>query len=442
MFARMASCRQSRAGLTRCGQRGISVVMLDAKLMRWLDSVVGNAACSAFALKKKLERPFIRARGPYRKVCVMKFFGMGSIVVASRALLALRDALPGCELHFVTFESNRELLAILGLTDFAYFVDPSTPQAFVRTTLAVAHQLRRASLDLVLDLEFYAKFPLVLASLAGIPAKAGFYLTSESWRRTLLDVPGWYNHYFHTSDIFLSLVYVLAKDDYYYVNFKAFAQQYTYPRLVMSEEIQAGMKRKLEQAGVPASARVFVLNPNTSLELAPEARKWPEERYAQVADRLLSAHPDAWVVYIGVKNESAYVERVRAHGRQRRTVSLAGSLNLRELIALFARASLVVSNDSGPMHLACLVDTAVVGLFFADTPTLFAPRGARTASVAPDLYSIPLFTVYNGKDVVIGKSTVSVTNIAAQSVSVDEVISAATRLLETGTEARAQELAN
>jgi len=64
---------------------------------------------------------------------------------------------------------------------------------------------------------------------------------------------------------------------------------------------------------------------------------------------------------------------------------------------------LVVSNDSGPMHLACLVDAPIIGLFFADSPTLFAPLGSRVRSVAPPLYSIPLFSVYNGKDVAVGQ---------------------------------------
>jgi hypothetical protein len=81
------------------------------------------------------------------------------------------------------------------------------------------------------------------------------------------------------------------------------------------------------------------------------------------------------------------------------------------------------------MHLACLVDAPVVGLFFADTPTLFAPIGTRAASVAPTLYSMPLFTVYNGKDVVVGRATEVIRNIAATTVSVEKVMVEARRIL-------------
>ena len=94
-----------------------------------------------------------------------------------------------------------------------------------------------------------------------------------------------------------------------------------------------------------------------------------------------------------------------------------------------ARGRLLVSNDSGPMHMTCLVDAPVVGLFFADTPTLFAPLGTRVRCVAPPLYSIPLFSVYNGKDVAVGKPSSEVGNAAACAVSLDTVMTQVRELL-------------
>ena len=108
---------------------------------------------------------------------------------------------------------------------------------------------------------------------------------------------------------------------------------------------------------------------------------------------------------------------------------LAGDLSLRELLVLFAECKLLVSNDSGPMHLACLVDAPIIGLFFADAPQLFAPIGSRVRSVAPALYSIPLFSVYNGKDVAVGKPMSEIGNTAACTVEVEEVMRHAHELL-------------
>ena len=396
--------------------------------MRRLDRVLGDAACSVLATAHRLRKPFAAPR-PIRKIAVMKFFGMGSIIVASKSLFALREHYPGAEIHFVTFQPNRAILEILGMTDRNHYVDPSTPQAFVKTTLEVARALRREKCDLVLDLEFFAKFPLVLGSLAGIPRKAGFYLTSESWRRELLDVTGFYNSYFHTSDIFLSLVYLCATGDYYYLEFNAWAEKYRYPRIEPSELERAQLRTKLASHGIGRGDPLFVINANTSPDLAPEARKWPKARYAELADELVAHTPGARVCFIGAPNERAYVGGVAELCKTPRRHVLAGELSLRELLVLFGEAKLVVSNDTGPMHLACLVDAPIVGLFFADTPTLFAPIGSRVRCVAPTLYSIPLFSVYNGKDVAVGKPSSEVGNAAACTVTVETVMHEARALL-------------
>jgi ADP-heptose:LPS heptosyltransferase len=401
---------------------------MDVELMRRLDRVLGDVTCSVLATAHRLRKPFIRTR-PIKKIAVMKFFGMGSIIVASRSLAALRDRYPGAEIHFVTFQSNRAILDILGMTDRNHYVDPSTPQTFLRSTLEVASALRRAKCDLVLDLEFFAKFPLVLGSLAGIPQKAGFYLTSESWRRELLDVTGFYNAYFHTSDIFLSLVYLCVTGDYYYVGFNDWSAKYKYPRIEPSELERAQLRSKLASHEIKRSDPLFVINANTSPDLAPEARKWPKERYAQLADALVAHTPNARVCFIGAPNERQYVQSVAELCKTPRRHVLAGELSLRELLVLFAESKLVVSNDSGPMHLACLVDAPIIGLFFADTPTLFAPIGSRVRCVAPALYSIPLFSVYNGKDVAVGKPSSEIGNAAACTVGLDTVMNEARELL-------------
>jgi ADP-heptose:LPS heptosyltransferase len=316
------------------------------------------------------------------------------------------------------------------MTDRNHYVDPSTPQAFAKTTMQVAYALRRAKCDLVLDLEFFAKFPLVLGSLAGIPQKAGFYLTMEPWRRELLDISGFYNSYFHTSDVFLSLVYLCATGDYYYTQFNAFSAKYKYPQIQISEIERAALRNKLaQQHGIRVTDPLFVINPNTSPDLAPEARKWPKERYGQLADELVATTPNARACFIGAPNERPYVDAVAATAKSQRAHTLAGDLSLRELLVLFAEAKLVVSNDSGPMHLACLVDAPIIGLFFADSPTLFAPLGSRVRCVAPALYSIPLFTVYNGKDVAVGKPMSEIGNTAACTVQVSDVMGPARELL-------------
>jgi ADP-heptose:LPS heptosyltransferase len=395
--------------------------MFDVKLMRRVDSQVGNLVCSLLAGAKRLGLPGRRgSETPIRKVAVAKFFGLGSLVVAAPAVAALRDIYPGAEIHFVTFQSNKEVLEILGIADRAWFIDNSSAKAFAQTTLVAARALRKEGIDLLIDFEFFAKFPLVFGSLANIRRFAGFCLTPERWRMSLLDVPGTYNHYFHTKDIFLSLIYLMKTKDMYYLDFETFRQRYEYPTVTVDPADREHVRALLAERGVGGRS-IIVLNPNTSPDLAPEVRKWPEERYAELATAILREDPNACIAVIGAKSEREYVGRIVSRIGSARATSLAGDLSLRRLLALFAIADLVVTNDSGPMHLACLVDAPVLGLFFADTPTLFAPLSPGARVVAPRLYSMPIFSVYNGKDVIAGKPVDSVENRVARSVPVEQV---------------------
>ena len=391
--------------------------------MRWIDHKVGNVVCSAFAVAKQVSGPFTTKPTEIRKIAVMKFFGMGSIVVSSPSLIALREAYPNAEIIFVTFKANKEILNILGLTDRNIFIDNSSLKNFTKTTAQAAYQLWKEDIDLAIDFEFFAKFPLVLSSLANVPLKAGFHLTLEPWRRTLLDVKGYYNHYFHTKDIFLSLVYLLTTNDLYYLHFDAFRAKYNYPKVKVADAERKKVDAVLAQHGYRPGQRLFLVNANAAAELAPEIRKWPEERYSELARRIESEYEDAFVAFIGAPSEKDYTDRLAKAASSNNVVSLAGAVSIRELIALIEKAAVFITNDSGPMHLACLVDVPIVGLFFAETPVLFAPLADHAVSISPNLYSIPLFTVYTGKKIIADE------NVASRVVTVDRVIDAVTTML-------------
>ena len=106
--------------------------------MRWIDSQVGNLTCSALALSKRVFGPHDVPKGPYRKIAVMKFFGLGSIVVSSPSVAALREAYPDAEIHYVSFKSNKAILELLNMADKHWYVDissPSAPKTFTKVDL-------------------------------------------------------------------------------------------------------------------------------------------------------------------------------------------------------------------------------------------------------------------------------------------------------------------
>ena len=104
---------------------------------------------------------------------------------------------------------------------------------------------------------------------------------------------------------------------------------------------------------------------------APAQKRWPVCRFAEVA-RTLVAQTGAQVIVAGGPSEEALAAQLcSAIGPA--AISLAGRLNLRQSMALFAACDLFVGNDSGPLHLAAAVGTPVVGIYGPTDPAVFGP---------------------------------------------------------------------
>ena len=116
------------------------------------------------------------------------------------------------------------------------------------------------------------------------------------------------------------------------------------------------------------------MNPNAG-DMALE-RRWPAERVVELLRELAREPVD--VALTGAPGERTYVGSiVAASGVAERLVDLSGKIGIPELIALFARARVVVSNDSGPLHLAAAAGADTVALFGPETPVLYGPLSAR-----------------------------------------------------------------
>ena len=395
--------------------------------MRIIDWYVGVPVCYLLALYESVCSLFPRRRGDVKNILFIKFFGLGSIVLSAPAVAAARGEFSGAKIHYLTFASNREVLTMLGCADAVYCIETKSLRAFITSTLRAIMALRRANIDIVFDIEFFAKFPLIIATLIGAKRKVGFYLMYESWRQRLLDDLGYYNHYWHVKDIFMSLVYLVKEQDPYYLRFGNYIRQYTLPGYLPEQNTIEKVKAALHANGWKEGQRLILLNPNAAKDLAPTLKRWQSDKWAALAVRLEQQYPGALTVFTGAPAEAQFVEEIislipadtRAQVR-----NSAGRFSLPELAGLFTLGDIFITIDSGPMHLAALTDIPILGLFFAETPALYGPLSKNARVVSPPLYSIPSFTVYMGKDPIVPpQSTI------AELVTVGEVFSAALLLL-------------
>lgn len=125
------------------------------------------------------------------------------------------------------------------------------------------------------------------------------------------------------------------------------------PRLAVTDADRLAAARALR----PDGRAIALLNPGAT----DPRRRWPTERFAAVGDAL--ARDGARVVVSGGSHERGLASSVATVMREEATV-VAGELTLPALVGLLARAAVVVSNDSGPLHAAAAVGTATVGIFW------------------------------------------------------------------------------
>jgi heptosyltransferase-2 len=113
-------------------------------------------------------------------------------------------------------------------------------------------------------------------------------------------------------------------------------------------------------------------------------KRWSDEDFGALA-RLLTERRRARVVVVGDTKDMDVAARVTGIAGEE-TINLAGGTSLLELAAVLKRASLLVANDSGPMHVAAAVRTPVVALFGPTVPEFgFSPLGERDRIVEVDL---------------------------------------------------------
>jgi ADP-heptose:LPS heptosyltransferase len=117
-------------------------------------------------------------------------------------------------------------------------------------------------------------------------------------------------------------------------------------------------------------------------------KQWPVERFAEVARRLVE-YSGATIVLSGAAADRPMVETVKSALPGSHVVDVAGHIDLLTLAGLTERLDLLVTGDTGPMHLAAAVGTPVVAVFGPSDPARYAPRGPLDRVVRADLPCSP-----------------------------------------------------
>jgi len=151
------------------------------------------------------------------------------------------------------------------------------------------------------------------------------------------------------------------------------------PRIFLREEDRKWADRALKDLEIPEGKPLIGMNPGATYG---SAKCWPPDRFGELGKRLAS-NWEAKVLLFGKEGERPIVYEVLRH-LGTKGIDLTGKTGLLQLAALLERCSLLVTNDTGTMHIAAAVGTPVVALFGPTPHLMTGPWGEGHVVVSRD----------------------------------------------------------
>ncbi len=338
------------------------------RLFRWI--AAETDAKYMRSLKKAAAKRTLTS-GELNNILILKPSALGDIVLALPALSVLRKSFPNAKISWLV---RTEFAALLEKHPYLDEIIPferkylgrawRDPKALA-ALLALVRRLRTERFDAVFDLQGLLR-TASLAWLSRCPNRFGMAGAREF-------APIFYNRKIQQDPTCIHLV------DYYLKIVKAAGPATTDVEFTLPEDpVAADFVKRLLQKHNVALDNYVVLIPGS----ARPSKCWPAERFARLADKIISIQPRS-VVAIGSPAERKLAEKIKALAKTH-VVNLAGQTSIPQLTALLKSAKLVVGNDTGPAHIAAALDVPVVVIFGPTNPARVAPYHKKNSVVAID----------------------------------------------------------
>ena len=335
----------------------------------------------------------------FRKILLIKLSAVGDVVHTFPVLNKLKRRYPAARLDWLVTAPIAELLqhnpAISNVIEFSRdeWSAPWRSTPYVSAARLIA-QLRAVEYDLVIDLQGQFR-SAVFAFTSGAPVRVGFDKPrADVWKNSPRQIPAdgrkhawqgaregsWLAYTDHialpTLDIhpverYLGVGPMLGLDDG--------PADFSFP---IPPEARARIEALADYYDI-AKAKLLVMAPGTNWE----TKEWRREAFAEVARHFMQNK--FAVTLVGSERERALCDEVAklAPG----AINLAGETTLSELAALISRATICVTNDSGPMHLAVALGRPVVSIFGPTDPVWAGPYRRDGAVLRADLPCSPCY---------------------------------------------------
>jgi 3-deoxy-D-manno-octulosonic-acid transferase/heptosyltransferase-1 len=314
-------------------------------------------------------------------ILIIKLSAIGDVVHTLPSLAVLRRLYPNAHITWVIEEASSDLIVghpylnrivVSGRKRWIRDLrNPSRAFAALREIKSFVRTLRDRSYDLVIDFHGLFKSAL-LVFLSGGKRKLGY--------DSLQELSGLFLNEKIPEDLEKHAI------DRYLDFLRYLGAPIGEPEFLIPIE-EANKKRidaLLQKHNLDSHDRFVAVNPIALWE----TKLWEEDRFAALCDRIIR-QLDTKVVLTG-NHAEGMVGHIQSMMSQK-TVNLAGRTTLRDLAYLYRKAALLITTDSGPMHIAAAVGTPVIALFGPTSASRTGPYGEGHFVIRRDLACSPCF---------------------------------------------------
>ena len=328
--------------------------------LKRFDGIFGRLACSA---AKLITTPRLENFSDRPKILVIRPGGIGDAVLLFPALRELRKFYPESVIDVLAEKRNAGIFTLCADINRTVLYD-SNPHSSLYSVI-------RGNYDIVVDTEQWHHMTAAVSYMTGAPVRAGFE-TNE--RAELYSHKVSFNQRDYEARSFLNLASAVTGKDYEFQPDVPFVPLNRSVRGDIGSALKNFKKGKKFVVGIFAGATV-------------NERRWGARNFGELAKGL--SKDGFGVVLVGGKNDLENSREIKAIAGGGNLLDFTGQTSLSETALIISELDLLVSGDSGLMHIAYGVGTQTVALFGAGIEEKWAPRGKNHVAINKHLSCSP-----------------------------------------------------
>jgi lipopolysaccharide heptosyltransferase II len=327
--------------------------MVNVNLIKFVDRTKGAFLClilSLFSKKKEIDTK------KSKKILFIQLWGIGETILTLPAIKAVKNKFRNAEIYILATDRNKVVYesAQINLEIIPLSLNPFSILKFIIYAFK--------KFDIVVDMEEYLNTSSIISYFAG-KQRVGF---SHGIRSKLYNKTVPYNDKKHCAETFLDLARAVRAE---YREKKLVKLRYGRNEEEKIKNILPKLPKNSKLIGIVAG----------SAESA-KSRMWPKENYAKLSNELIKENKA--LIFLGTKEEKQIADSIISQLSQKnRAVNLAGEISVKELFCLIEQLDLLITNDTGPLHVASAQKTKCIGLFGPNTPIRFGPYGNKAIAI-------------------------------------------------------------